>query len=374
LFIGLFETSVGGEDSGLTTEDSRPLFWVQVLKSGKVPDREIEITPEHIKTAALQYKSHLEENPSNYRRFDYLHNGAKRVSSVEDRIASGWIHGLESRNENKELWALVDWTDKAKQRIKDREFRYVSSEIIFQDTGSASFVGATLTNDPAILNLNGLFEEVNKMKGYDEKLDEKMDDKKEELAKEEGHASKDEVIELRKLREVLGLSPEWSVLDILKHLKKMAEPKMEASSLEASVNTDQVILERSQFEELQAFQAELKTMKAERAFEVALQSHQILPSKKDIFLKLYNQDPAVADALLYEAGKFEALTKSLGITGEASPTYSSEGAPTVNEFGAASEKMAQWFEAGKSETDFEESHPAAYSVYKRAQTLGLKRG
>ena len=373
MFLGLFETSVGGKDSGIKTEDGRPLFWVQVLKAGTVPDRDVEITTDHIKSAAAQYIKHLETNPQNFRRFDYLHNGAKRVQSIEDRIASGWIHALETREDDQELWALVDWTDKAKQKIADREFRYVSSEIVFQGKEKAQLVGATLTNDPAILALNGLFEDKTKMakeEFYQEGKEMDMKDKKEEMAHEEGHASKDEVIELRKLRDLLGLAPEMSVLDVLKHIEALAKKQIEMESTAAN----KVILERSDFEQFQAFKVELESMRAEQAFETALKAHRILPAKKDVFIKLYKQDQELAEALLYEAGKFEDLISSVGITGEASPTYTSEGLPSVEEFGAASEELATWFESGKSESDFEASNPAAYNVYKRGMTLGIKRG
>ena len=363
----LFEAPQG-EPSVHNTEDGRPLVWVQVLKAGEVPDRDITITPEHIGSAVESYFEHLTSNPGHYRRFDYLHNSARRVPSIEDRIASGWIHALEGRNANNELWALVDFTDRAKELIAAREFRYVSAELMF-DEDRTHLTGATLTNDPAILSLNGLFES-----------EEKMNDNEQTVTAQD-EAPQSEVIELKKLKEILGLSPDWSVLDVLKHLKSLAQQGEEltekpeapqAAALEAKIPEGMITLETVELEALRAARAALNTMKAERAYNEARTSHRIVPSKREQFIKLFERDPELADLMLYEAGTFQDLTRSIGVTGASQPSYSSEGIPTKAEFEAASEELVGWLRSGKSEREFKVEHPGAHNVYVRGSTRGIK--
>ena len=361
----LFEVVLSGE-TPLKTSEGRSLVWVQVLKAGKVPDRDVTITSDNIESAARNYLQHLKRNPEHFRRFDYLHNSARRVSSIEDRVASGWIHALESREDDTELWALVDFTDRAKDLIASREFRYVSAELMF-DEGETELTGATLTNDPAILSLNGLFEH-----------EEQMNKDKENYQDE---APESEVIELRKLREVLGLSPDWSVLDILKHLKSMAdkaeamedvEEAPQAAALETIVPEGMITLEATELEALKADRQALNTMKAEKAYTEARAAHRIVPAQREQFVKLFERDPELAEVMLYEAGTFQDLTQSVGVTGAAEPAYTSEGAPTKAEFETASNEFVTWLRSGKSEREFATEHPGAHSVYVRGSTRGIK--
>jgi len=62
---------------------------------------------------------------------DYFHS-AERDSPAKDRgefVPSGWVKGLKIENGN--LMGLVDWTEKARQQILNRELRFLSPAIRF---------------------------------------------------------------------------------------------------------------------------------------------------------------------------------------------------------------------------------------------------
>lgn len=97
-------------------------------------------------------------------RFDWHHMGdsapdARR--SLEDREASGWIERLEVRPDEPDLlYGLVDWTEKARQKIKAKAYRYLSPEFVMdmpsRSTGKRqgpTFLAAGLLNDPFLTDL-----------------------------------------------------------------------------------------------------------------------------------------------------------------------------------------------------------------------------
>lgn len=87
--------------------------------------------------------------------FDYYHD------SNED--ASGWVKDLQLRENGQELWAMVDWTPKATQKLSDRELRYFSPDFAFEwqdpETGVAFnnvLFGGGLTNRPFVKEMQAI--------------------------------------------------------------------------------------------------------------------------------------------------------------------------------------------------------------------------
>ena len=78
---------------------------------------------------------------------DYEHQSL----SGSEAPAAGWIKGLEDRGEEG-LWAKVEWTDKAKEYLANREYRYISPVVLIRkkDGRAVELLGAGLTNLPAI--------------------------------------------------------------------------------------------------------------------------------------------------------------------------------------------------------------------------------
>jgi phage I-like protein len=70
-------------------------------------------------------------------------------------IAAGWIKGMEARADG--IWALAEWTARAREMIAAREFRYLSPVFTHAPDGAVSKVlRAALTNNPNLDQLAAL--------------------------------------------------------------------------------------------------------------------------------------------------------------------------------------------------------------------------
>ena len=81
---------------------------------------------------------------------DYEHQTLKDVKAP----AAGWVKRLEARG-RQGLWALVDWTKKAKDYLSDREYRYFSPvfNVRNKDRKIVGIKTIALTNAPKLNNL-----------------------------------------------------------------------------------------------------------------------------------------------------------------------------------------------------------------------------
>ena len=89
---------------------------------------------------------------------DYEHQSLRSELNGQPVIAAGWFHDMQWRD-GKGLYATgVDWTSTAKQRIADREYRYISAVFYYYSgTGEVlDIISTALTNTPAIDGLDGL--------------------------------------------------------------------------------------------------------------------------------------------------------------------------------------------------------------------------
>ncbi|MDO8941496.1 MAG: phage protease [Methylicorpusculum sp.] len=89
---------------------------------------------------------------------DYEHQSLRSEYNGQPVIAAGWFHDMHWR-EGKGLYATgVDWTAKAKQRITDKEYRFISAVFYYYSaTGEIlDVISVALTNTPAIDGLDGL--------------------------------------------------------------------------------------------------------------------------------------------------------------------------------------------------------------------------
>lgn len=121
---------------------------------------------------------------------DYEH----QTLSGGEAPAAGWIKKLV--NKGKEgLWAVVEWTDRAKEYLKNREYRYLSPVFLnrLSDGRVTGLVNAGLTNAPAI---DGMVPIVNKTRGGDTHPG----------SKDKHPSKKKEETVMKKLFAVLGLT------------------------------------------------------------------------------------------------------------------------------------------------------------------------
>lgn len=89
---------------------------------------------------------------------DYEHQSLRSEWNGQPVIAAGWFHDMQWRD-GKGLYAIgVDWTATAKQRIADKECRYISAVFYYYSaTGEVlDVISVALTNTPAIDGLDGL--------------------------------------------------------------------------------------------------------------------------------------------------------------------------------------------------------------------------
>lgn len=88
---------------------------------------------------------------------DYEHQTLENVQAP----ASGWIKDI--RLQNNCIVAKVDWTDKAKSYLRNKEYRYLSPVVLVRkkDCKAMEIHSVALTNTPAI---NGMIPIVNSIK------------------------------------------------------------------------------------------------------------------------------------------------------------------------------------------------------------------
>jgi phage I-like protein len=90
---------------------------------------------------------------------DWEHASEHRAPQGLDAPAAGWVDQLETREGA--IWGHVEWTDRAKQQIAAKEYRFLSPVFTYQKADSTiiALTSAGLTNQPN-LNLTALNQEL----------------------------------------------------------------------------------------------------------------------------------------------------------------------------------------------------------------------
>lgn len=139
--------------SALTFEEDGDISrsWVHALNLGSYTHPiygTIDVTTERVKNFMDSVKNKVRGTvePS----INYHHNN-------ED-VAAGWVKDADQRSDG--LWVLVEWVKEAAQAIKDKKYRYFSSEFVDEWTNPETKVthkdvilGGALTNRPFMKNL-----------------------------------------------------------------------------------------------------------------------------------------------------------------------------------------------------------------------------
>lgn len=102
---------------------------------------------------------------------DYEH----QTFSGAEAPASGWIKKLINKGADG-IWAVVEWTEKAKQYIANKEYRYVSPVFLkrVKDNKVVRLINVALTNQP---NIDGMVPLINKLQIMQNKEKEEVMDK-----------------------------------------------------------------------------------------------------------------------------------------------------------------------------------------------------
>ena len=154
-------------DAGLADDMARLIL--SSVELGEIPDWVQMVPPGHIKPTGktdfmadaparqTMMAAHMPKNTDLV--IDYEH----QTLSGSEAPAAGWIKEVQDRGDGPEggIWARVDWTDRAKEYLRKREYRYLSPVVLIRkkDKRAVELLGAGLTNMPAI---DGMVPVVNK--------------------------------------------------------------------------------------------------------------------------------------------------------------------------------------------------------------------
>lgn len=165
---------------------------VQVLRVGKFNHPkygEFEITPLTLQEMKQNFDSKVRGVDV---AFDFFHKS--------DEEASGWPTDLYLLHNDTELWAKVDWTPVAQQKLSEREIRYFSPDFAFKwtdpETGKTFknvLFGGGLTNRPFVKDMAAIVASEPKGKSMNEeqvKLLESINKMVLKLAEDQGELKK----------------------------------------------------------------------------------------------------------------------------------------------------------------------------------------
>ena len=80
---------------------------------------------------------------------DYEHQSLHAPDNGQPAPAAGWIREVFAKGG--EIWARVEWTDRGRDHLKAREYRYISAVFTHKRDGTVLQIrGAGLTNNPAL--------------------------------------------------------------------------------------------------------------------------------------------------------------------------------------------------------------------------------
>ncbi|MEW5897733.1 MAG: phage protease [Bacillota bacterium] len=138
---------------------AHPPEWVQLLPFGYVKSTEGDFT---VDEESLREIVNRFRERGNDIVIDYEHQTLGDVVAP----AAGWIKELEGRGQAG-LWARVEWNERARQYIANKEYRYLSPVVLVRraDGKAAAIHSVGLTNAPAIDGMPAL---VNKNKEAEE--------------------------------------------------------------------------------------------------------------------------------------------------------------------------------------------------------------
>jgi len=226
---------------------------IQILRAGKFfhDGREIEVGEKDLKN---MIKNFSEKVRGIDLMIDFSHNS--------EGEAAGWIKKLILSEDEKELWAEVDWTPTGKKSLDNKAFKYISADFSFaykdneslKDFGPTLF-GAGLTNRPVVKQMEPIVLSENKYINLNqEKLmtaETKGLESEAKLQEEEEKLSPEEMAQLIKdLKDDL-LKKDEELISLRKDLEdklaedqaKLAELKKEKELMEKNQSFDKKLSE-----------------------------------------------------------------------------------------------------------------------------------
>lgn len=117
--------------------------WIQLMPSGLVHSTKGDFT---VDQEGMQDIKNLFASRGNDIVIDYEH----QTLDGGEAPAAGWIKELQDRQDG--LWAKVDWTERAKGYLANKEYRYLSPVVMVRkaDNKAVALHSVGLTNTPAM--------------------------------------------------------------------------------------------------------------------------------------------------------------------------------------------------------------------------------
>lgn len=270
----------------LCSLDESNMQEIQVLPFGRVDSKNGTF---EVNAASMESMVQAFAAEKNDLVVDYEHQTLKGTQAP----AAGWIKALINKGKDG-LWARVEWTDKAADMIRSKEYRYLSPVVLLRNKKAVVLHSAGLTNTPAI---DGMAPLANK-NGNGE------DTGMEEL--------------LKKLAKILGLEESANAADVTAAVEKcMNQPKpvankevLELLGLKEDADMDAVrgCIQSMQepvgyvkADEFKALKEKLETRERDDLVAMALKSGKVAPASKAWAEDYALKDPAGFQAFLKDA-------------------------------------------------------------------------
>lgn len=259
---------------------------IKILPLGHVHSQkgDFEVDDESVELIRKQFKSRRLDLV-----IDYEHQTLKDVQAP----AGGWIEDIYKGDDA--IIAKVKWTDRAKEYIKNREYRYLSPVVLIRkkDRKAAAIHSAALTNTPAI---DGMFAIVNSIDISN--LEEKEEDAQMELKKLAALLGLPETATEEEIEKALAKAKDSAETDKSGEGKKDGESSeggivpiansvvLTLLGLDADAKTEDVaaaimtLKAGSENDELLALKEELKEHNAEDMVQMALKEGKITAAQK----------------------------------------------------------------------------------------------
>jgi len=147
-----------------TTDASAPRSWIQLARTGSFVSKrygKFSITREDLAQMLSNFTTITPKAPT-LLPVDWDHLSMQDPKQPGDGAAAGWMKKLELRDGGNTLWAEVEWTPKAAEAIKNREYQFVSPSFVQNHTHKdgqkigTTLLAAAITNHPFLEGMQAL--------------------------------------------------------------------------------------------------------------------------------------------------------------------------------------------------------------------------
>lgn len=146
------------------TDTTAPRSWIQLARTGSFVSKrygKFSITREDLAQMLSNFTTITPKAPT-LLPVDWDHLSMQEPKQPGDGAAAGWMKKLELRDGGDTLWAEVEWTPKAAEAIKNREYQFVSPSFVQNHTHKdgqnigTTLLAAAITNHPFLEGMQAL--------------------------------------------------------------------------------------------------------------------------------------------------------------------------------------------------------------------------